>query len=233
MSSQTHTSFISPSAERAILFDLDGTLADTAPNLAAAANKMRQARGMAVLPLEHLRPFASAGARGLLKGAFGVDATHADLPTMVEEFLINYAADLDSATVLFPGIAALLAELSAHHVRWGIVTNKMTRLTQPLVAQLGLNHASCVVSGDTTAHAKPHPEPLLYAAQQLQLTPTQIVYIGDDLRDIQAGQAAGMKTIAAAYGYGGQSLPEKWQADYIVDSPATLRDLLFSTKTSI
>ncbi|BBE09929.1 MAG: phosphoglycolate phosphatase [Glomeribacter sp. 1016415] len=233
MSSHTNISFISPSAERAILFDLDGTLADTAPNLAAAANKMRQARGMAMLPLEQLRPFASAGARGLLKGAFGVDATHADLPTMVEEFLINYAADLDSATVLFPGIAALLAELSAHQVRWGIVTNKIDRLTQPLVERLGLNHASCVVSGDTTAHAKPHPAPLLYAAQQLQLIPTQIVYIGDDLRDIQAGQAAGMKTIAAAYGYGGQLSPEKWQANYIVDSPAELRNLLFRNKTSV
>ncbi|BBO60076.1 phosphoglycolate phosphatase [Mycoavidus sp. B2-EB] len=233
MSSQTNTSFISPSAERAILFDLDGTLADTAPNLAAAANKMRQARGMTMLPLEQLRPFASAGARGLLKGAFGGDATHADLPTMVEEFLANYAADLDSATELFPGIAALLAKLSDHHVRWGIVTNKITRLTQPLVERLGLaNHASCVVSGDTTAHAKPHPAPLLYAAQQLQLTPAQIAYVGDDLRDIQAGQAAGMKTIAAAYGYGGQWLPEKWQADYMVDSPAALQNLLFKNRTS-
>lgn len=114
------TSFISPSAERAILFDLDGTLADTAPNLAAAVNKMRHARGMPMLPLGQLRPFASAGARGLLGGAFGIDATHRDFVAMIEEFLANYTADLDSATVLFPGIEALLAELSAHHVRWAL-----------------------------------------------------------------------------------------------------------------
>ncbi len=226
------TSLISPSAERAILFDLDGTLADTAPNLAAAVNKMRHARGMPMLSLGQLRPFASAGARGLLGGAFGIDATHRDFVAMIEEFLGNYTADLDSATVLFPGIEALLAELSAHHVRWGIVTNKITRLTQPLVERLGLNHASCIVSGDTTAHAKPHPAPLLYAAQQLQLTPTQIAYIGDDLRDIQAGRAAGMKTIAATYGYSEHS-PEKWQADYIIDSPTALRTLLFKSAASI
>lgn len=111
------------------------------------------------------------------------------------------------------------------------MTNKIARLTQPLVERLGLNHASCVVSGDTTAHAKPHPAPLLYAAQQLQLTPTQIAYIGDDLRDIQAGRAAGMKTIAAAYGYSEHS-SEKWQADYIIDSPAALWTLLFKSETS-
>lgn len=213
---------------RAALFDLDGTLADTAPDLAAAVNKMRYERGLELVPMEQLRPLASAGARGLIGGAFGIGPEHHDFASMREEFLANYEADLCIETTLFPGIAEVLDALDARDVRWGIVTNKVGRLTMPLVAQLGLAaRAHCIVSGDTTPHSKPHPAPLLHAAEALALPPEQVVYIGDDLRDVQAGFAAGMVTIAAAYGYCGTDLPPAmWHAQHVVDSPRQLEHLL-------
>lgn len=215
-------------ATRAVLFDLDGTLADTAPDLGAAANKMRIQRGLAPLPLETLRPLASAGARGLIGEAFGIHPDNPAYPAMRDEFLANYAADICAATTLFDGVAAMLADLTQRGIRWGIVTNKATRLTEPLVVLLGLAQATaCVVCGDTTPHTKPHPAPLLHAAHAMGVDPTAIVYIGDDLRDIQAGQAAGMRTIAAAYGYCGNALPPgEWGADHVVDTTAQLRRLL-------
>jgi N-acetyl-D-muramate 6-phosphate phosphatase len=211
-----------------ILFDFDGTLADTAPDLAAAVNKMRHDRGLEMVPLERLRPLASAGARGLLHGAFNVGPEDHQFASMREEFLANYEADLCIETTLFPGIAELLDDLDARGVRWGIVTNKVARLTEPLVAQLGLDtRAGCVVSGDTTPHAKPHPAPLLHAAKELALRPERIVYIGDDLRDVQAGFAAGMVTVAAAYGYCGSDLPPaQWHAQHVVETTAALQALL-------
>jgi phosphoglycolate phosphatase len=213
---------------RAALFDLDGTLADTAPDLVAAVNKMRRDRGLALLPVEQLRPLASAGARGLIGGAFGIGPDHREFAPMREEFLANYEADLCIETALFPGIAELLDALDSRGIRWGIVTNKVGRLTMPLVEQLGLAaRAGCVVSGDTTPHSKPHPAPLLHAAEALALPPGQIVYVGDDLRDVQAGFAAGMATVAAAYGYCGTDLPPAmWHAQHIVDSPQQLQRLL-------
>jgi phosphoglycolate phosphatase len=211
-----------------ILFDLDGTLADTAPDLAAAVNRMRHERGLDMVPLEQLRPLASAGARGLLGGAFGIGPEHHDYASMRDEFLANYEADLCIETILFPGIGDILDELDARSVRWGIVTNKVTRLTEPLVAQLGLDtRAGCVVSGDTTPHSKPHPAPLLHAAKELALPPERIVYVGDDLRDVQAGFAAGMVTVAAAYGYCGNDIPPtQWHAKHVVNSTAELLNLL-------
>ncbi|SEJ63738.1 HAD family hydrolase [Paraburkholderia diazotrophica] len=211
-----------------ILFDLDGTLADTAPDLAAAVNKMRHERGLEMVPLEQLRPLASAGARGLLGGAFGIGPEHHDYSSMREEFLANYEADLCIETTLFPGIGDILDELDARGVRWGIVTNKVARLTEPLVAQLGLDtRAGCVVSGDTTPHSKPHPAPLLHAAKELDLPAERVVYVGDDLRDVQAGFAAGMVTVAAAYGYCGNDIPPtQWHARHVVNSPAELLELL-------
>jgi phosphoglycolate phosphatase len=213
---------------QAVLFDLDGTLADTAPDLAAAVNKMRHERGLEMVPLDDLRPLASAGARGLIGRAFGIGPEHHDYASMREEFLANYEADLCIETTLFPGIDALLDELDARSVRWGIVTNKVARLTDPLVALLGLDlRAGCVVSGDTTPHSKPHPAPLLHAARELNLAPERIVYVGDDLRDVQAGFAAGMVTVAAAYGYCGDDIPPtSWHAQHVVDSPAELQKLL-------
>lgn len=213
---------------RAALFDLDGTLADTAPDLVAAVNKMRRDRGLALVPVDDLRHLASAGARGLIGGAFGIGPEHRDFAAMREEFLANYEADLCIETTLFPGIAELLDALDERRIRWGIVTNKVGRLTMPLVSQLGLaTRAGCVVSGDTTPHAKPHPAPLLHAAEALALPPEHIVYVGDDLRDVQAGFAAGMATVAAAYGYCGADLPPAmWHAQHIVDSPRQLQRLL-------
>ena len=213
---------------QAVLFDLDGTLADTAPDLAAAVNKMRHERGLDMVPLETLRPLASAGARGLIGGAFSIGPEHPDFTSMREEFLANYEADLCIETTLFPGIDAVLDDLDARGVRWGIVTNKAARLTGPLVALLGLDtRAASVVSGDTTPHAKPHPAPLLHAARELRIAPERIVYVGDDLRDVQAGFAAGMVTVAAAYGYCGTDLPPtRWHAQHVVDSPAELLRLL-------
>jgi len=212
----------------AVLFDLDGTLADTAPDLAAAVNKMRHERGLAMVPLDDLRPLASAGARGLLGGAFGIGPDDHEFASMREEFLANYEADLCIETTLFQGIDAVLDELDARGVPWGIVTNKVARLTEPLVAQLALDErAGCIVSGDTTPHSKPHPAPLLHAAKELAVPPERIVYVGDDLRDVQAGFAAGMVTVAAAYGYCGNDLPPaKWHARHVVESTAELRKLL-------
>jgi N-acetyl-D-muramate 6-phosphate phosphatase len=213
---------------QAVLFDLDGTLADTAPDLAAAVNKMRHERGLEMVPLEDLRPLASAGARGLIGGAFGIGPEHPDFGAMREEFLANYEADLCIETTLFPGIDNVLDELDARAIRWGIVTNKVARLTEPLVALLGLDlRAGCVVSGDTTPHSKPHPAPLLHAARELDLPPERVVYVGDDLRDVQAGFAAGMVTVAAAYGYCGKDIPPtRWHAQHVVESPAELQKLL-------
>jgi N-acetyl-D-muramate 6-phosphate phosphatase len=213
---------------RGVLFDLDGTLADTAPDLVAAVNKMRVDRGLDMVPLDTLRPLASAGARGLIGGAFGIGPEDQGYASMREEFLANYEADLCIETTLFPGIGELLDVLDARNVRWGIVTNKVGRLTMPLVEQLGLaSRAACVVSGDTTPHSKPHPAPLLHAAESLAMRPDRIVYVGDDLRDVQAGFAAGMITVAAAYGYCGTDLPPAmWHAQHIVDSPQQLQQLL-------
>ena len=213
---------------QAVLFDLDGTLADTAPDLAAAVNKMRHERGLEMVPLDDLRPLASAGARGLIGGAFGIGPEHPEFGAMREEFLANYEADLCIETTLFQGIDDVLDELDARGVRWGIVTNKVARLTDPLVALLGLDlRAGCVVSGDTTPHSKPHPAPLLHAARMLDLPPERVVYVGDDLRDVQAGFAAGMVTVAAAYGYCGNDIPPtRWHAQHVVQSPVELHKLL-------
>ncbi|TAM05388.1 MAG: HAD family hydrolase [Paraburkholderia sp.] len=212
----------------AVLFDFDGTLADTAPDLAAAVNQMRHARGLAPAPIERLRPLASAGARGLIGGAFGIGPDHAEFAALREEFLANYAANLRIETALFLGIDAVLDDLDARGVRWGIVTNKVARLTDPLVALMHLDtRAACVVSGDTTPYAKPHPAPLLHAAQALGIHPQRAVYVGDDLRDVQAGVAAGMATIAAAYGYCGNDIPpSQWSAHFVADTTTTLLALL-------
>jgi N-acetyl-D-muramate 6-phosphate phosphatase len=213
---------------QAVLFDLDGTIADTAPDLVAAVNKMRHDRGLEMRPLETLRPLASAGARGLIGGAFEIGPEHPEFPSMRAEFLANYEADLCIETTLFPGIDELLNQLDARGVRWGIVTNKVTRLAEPLVALLGLDvRAACLVCGDTTPHSKPHPAPLLHAAELMEERPERVVYVGDDLRDVQAGFAAGMVTVAAAYGYCGIDLPpDRWHADHVVATTLELQHLL-------
>jgi len=213
-------------APRALLFDLDGTLADTAPDLAAAVNKMRYDRGLEHVPFQLLRPLASAGARGLIGAAFDVAPGDENYDALRVEFLANYAANIAVHTRLFEGMSELLDGIETRGLRWGIVTNKPMLYTDALVPLIRLGHAACVISGDTTPHAKPHPEPLLEAARRLQLAPEQCWYVGDDLRDIQAGKAAGMPTIAAAWGYCGHTEPQSWQADVTAAYPIDLLALL-------
>lgn len=210
----------------AILFDLDGTLADTAPDLAGAVNQLRIARGLAPTDYELLRPIASAGARGLIGVAFGITPDDAAYEELRDDFLKNYEAAIAVDSSLFAGIAELLSGLQKQGIAWGIVTNKIARLTDQLVPKIGLGHAACVISGDTTAHSKPHPAPLFEAAKRIGVLPEHCWYVGDDLRDIQAGQAAGMTTIAAAWGYCGEAAPATWNADVLVDTPQQLFALL-------
>jgi N-acetyl-D-muramate 6-phosphate phosphatase len=214
-------------ASRAVLFDLDGTLADTAPDLAAALNRLRSDQGLEPVPLARLRPFASAGARGLVHAGFGVKPGDEDYDSLRTAFLEAYRENTCVATALFPGIAELLAELARRSLRWGIVTNKATRFTDRIVETLALTPA-CVVSGDTTPRLKPHPDSLLHAAGQLGLAPGECLYLGDDLRDIQAALAAKMRAIAVGWGYhhpesGG---PRSWKAEAVIAQPQDLIALL-------
>ena len=211
---------------QAILFDLDGTLADTAPDLAGAVNQLRISRGMMPTDYELLRPVASAGARGLIGVAFGITPQDASYIELRDEFLQNYEAAIAVKSRLFEGIAELLSGLQEKGIAWGIVTNKIAYLTDQLVPKIGLHHAACVISGDTTAHPKPHPAPLYEAAKRINVQTQHCWYVGDDLRDIQAGQAAGMTTIAAAWGYCGDVAPTTWNANALVESPQQLLALL-------
>lgn len=208
----------------AVLFDLDGTLADTAPDLGNAANLLLREEGQAAKPLEFLRPYTSQGVRGLLKAAFAIAPRHPTYESRAQRFLELYAERLCDATRLFDGIPELLDVLEAHQLGWGIVTNKRMRFTDPLVAQLGLTpRTPCVVSGDTTSEAKPSPRPILHACQLLDCHPQRTWYVGDDRRDIIAGKAAGCFTVAVRYGYLGDSGPiETWGADLIIGHPAEL-----------
>lgn len=211
---------------RCVLFDLDGTLADTAPDLAGALNKMRTDRGLAPLPLEPLRRMASSGARGLVGVGFGLKPGDPDYEAHRVEFLDNYERALCVHTRLFDGVDALLASIESRGLKWGVVTNKARRFTDPLSLAIGFTgRASCVVSGDTTPHAKPHPAPLLHAADVSGVAPEHCIYIGDDLRDIQAGNAAAMKTLAVTWGYlGDTDPPEHWGAHAVIARPAQVLD---------
>ncbi|MCD2164187.1 MAG: HAD-IA family hydrolase [Comamonas sp.] len=209
---------------RAILFDLDGTLIDSAPDLGAAADQMRVARGLPSLPMADYRPFAGSGARGMLRVAFGMQPEDAEFPTMREEFFQNYERRMTQDTTVFDGVSDMLASIVARHLHWGVVTNKSKRFTEPLSRQMALfASAGAVVSGDTTPHAKPHPEPLLEAARRIGVDPQYCVYVGDDERDIIAGKAAGMHTVAAVYGYLGEKQSvAHWEADDVINSPHEL-----------
>ena len=211
---------------QAILFDLDGTLADTAPDLAAALNKLRTERGMEPAPYASLRPYASAGARGLIGAGLGLQPDVDEYEALRVAFLDNYAAAISVHSRLFDDVPELLRRLEEAGISWGIVTNKAMRFTDALVPRIGLGHAGCIVSGDTTPHAKPHPAPLLKAAQQLGISPSACWYVGDDLRDVQAGRAAGMTTIAAAWGYCGNDGPAKWNAHALAAAPLDLLELI-------
>jgi len=212
---------------KAVFFDLDGTFADTAPDLAHAANSMRRSRGMAPLPIEATRPVTSLGARGMIGVSFGITPDHPDYASLREEFLSLYAVNLCRETRLFPGIAEALDAIEARHVKWGIVTNKAERFARPLIALLGYGgRAACVIGGDTTGKIKPDPEPLFAACREIGVRPGECIYVGDDERDIVAGRAAGMKTIAVEYGYLNGGAPVTWGADSVIRHPRELLDCI-------
>ncbi len=213
---------------RAVLFDLDGTLIDSAPDLGAAADKMRTDRGLAPLAIECYRPMAGAGARGMLGVAFGIAPEAAEFETLREEFFLNYEARMLHHTRAFGGVAELVEAVCKRGLRWGVVTNKSARFTDPLTRAMPLfASAGAIVSGDTTPHAKPHPAPLLEAARRLGIAPAACIYVGDDERDMVAGRAAGMRTVAATYGYvGAQADTTRWLADAAIASPLELLEWL-------
>lgn len=207
----------------AVLFDFDGTLADTVADLGAAINRMRADRGLAALELDALRPFASMGARGMLRVGFGLKPHDAGYATLRDEFLQRYEENVCNHTRLFPGVAELIVSLKKKRIAWGIVTNKAQRFTDLIVRKLALS-PDCVVCGDSTPHLKPHPGSLLLAAERLKLATASCLYLGDDLRDIQAARAAGMRPVAVEWGYtspdnGG---PATWNADLVVREPLDL-----------
>ncbi|AIL32923.1 HAD family hydrolase [Basilea psittacipulmonis] len=208
-----------------VLFDLDGTLADTAHDLIAATNHVRISQGLAPMPPELLRNSISAGTVGLLKVALGIDKNDPDFPKLRQILLDYYADHLHTHTTLFPHIRELLNGLSDQKIKWGIVTNKPTQYTLPLIAFLGLDKDSqACVCGDTLIQAKPHPAPLFYAAGLAHSHPSETIYIGDSLTDIQAAQAAGMKSIAAAYGYCDSDDALSWKADAVAFTSEELSD---------
>ena len=209
---------------KAVLFDFDGTIADTAPDLGRALNRQRAARNQPPLPIELIRTEASAGARGLLNLGFNLKPGDPEYQAMREEFLSFYTEQLCQDTRLFPGITELLEQLDNQAIPWGIVTNKPARFTQPLMHLLNLYHrAACIISGDDTPYSKPHPEPLLTACRQINTPPDCCIYLGDDIRDVQASLAAGVKPVVALYGYLGNSAsPETWGAAELINHPGDL-----------
>ena len=211
-----------------VLFDLDGTLVDTAPDLADAVNRMLLVRGRPPLSLSELRPVASHGARGMLGRAFGVAPSDAAYESLRQEFFSSYESALCVHSALFPQMDKVLLQMESAGVRWGVVTNKIARFTDPLMRALSLDQrAACVVSGDTTPRAKPDPAPLLHALTATATAPESAMYVGDDLRDVQAGRAAGMRTVAVRYGYLGDG-PNigDWGADHVIESPTELMRLV-------
>lgn len=208
-----------------ILFDLDGTLVDTAHDLGYALNLQRERHGLPVLPLEVIRPYASHGSKGLLSVGFGLSPESSTFESMREEYLALYDEVLTRQPVLFDGVAELLETLDKRAMAWGVVTNKPRRFTQPLLENIGLlKRAACVVSGDDALRPKPYPDTLFLACEQAGgVNPQRCWYVGDAERDIQAGKAAGMQTVVALYGYlGVDDHPEQWGADVSVNAPLEL-----------
>jgi len=212
---------------RTALFDLDGTLADTAPDLAYVLNQMRAARGNPALPPAATRPVTSLGARGLLNVGFGMSPGHPEYAAMREEFLRLYESNICRESRLFPGMSELLDAIEKRGLRWGVVTNKAERLARLLLEALGISsRAACIVGGDTTPHLNPHPDPLLAACRIMQEDAGACVYVGDDQRDIEAGRAAGMKVVAVRWGYLNGGKPESWNADLLIAEPCDLLQVL-------
>jgi phosphoglycolate phosphatase len=217
-----------PLEVRAVLFDLDGTLADTAGDLAGAVNRIRADRDLPPLAVSLLRPHASDGTRGMLDAGLGVRRGHPDFDALKEAFLNYYQSALCEHTRLFPDAERVLGEIEQRGLRWGVVTNKAARFTLPLLDGLDLaRRAATIVCGDTTAQPKPHPAPLLHAAAALDLDASVCVYVGDAERDVQAARAAAMKAIVASYGYiHVDARPESWAPDGFIASLPALLDWL-------
>lgn len=210
---------------KAVLFDLDGTLTDSAPQLAASANHLRRLYGVPPLPLGALREAAGKGARGLIGAALHIAPAAPSFEGLKKEFLADYEARLDEPALLFSGIEPLIDALEARHLPWGIVTNKAEHLARLVVNSSPLLAcAHCLVGGDTTPHMKPHPEPVLLGARLLGCLPADCLFVGDDARDIAAGRAAGTRTAALAWGYGANS--DTWGADFTVAEPRELVRIL-------
>jgi N-acetyl-D-muramate 6-phosphate phosphatase len=212
----------------AVLFDLDGTLIDSAPDLAGAANDLRARHGLPALPYETLRPMVGAGARGMIGAAFGKKPGDAGYEDLRAAFLSRYAERMLHATRVFDDVVPLLSALDDAGLPWGIVTNKAMHLAEPIVAGLGLaGRTSVLIGGDSTPFSKPHPAPLVEATRRIGVVAQRCVYVGDDVRDIQAGRAAGMAVLAAAWGYLGQGEPvEAWGADAVMQRPDALLNWL-------
>jgi len=212
------------SSIKAILFDLDGTLADTAPDLADALNKTLAHENKPHLSFDEIRPAVSHGGAAMIKLAFNIVPEHTDYQRLREKFLAEYLANIACKTKLFPGMQTLLAEIEAKQLIWGVITNKPSWLTDPLMHALDLTRrAACIVSGDTATKSKPHPEPMLYACAQINIAPEYCIYVGDAERDITAGRSVGMKTITALFGYlQQQDIPSQWNADAMINHPAEI-----------
>jgi phosphoglycolate phosphatase len=212
-----------------MLFDLDGTLLDSAPDLAHAANVLRERRGLAALPVAQLRPWVSQGARGMITKGLDISTDHPEYESLRADFMNVYAECLADNTTFWPGMEAVVDALDSHNIPWGIVTNKIARFTEPLLEKINLRYrCAVVVSGDTTPHSKPHPAPIEHAVATLGLPKEAVVYVGDDLRDIEAGFAAGTWTIGCDFGHHVEEpLPKSWGADALVKSGKDLLATIF------
>jgi len=220
-----------PDPASTVLFDLDGTLLDTAPDLAAALNATLQLNGREPLPFDIIRPAVSHGGRALIELGFGIEPQHPAFESLRKQLLDFYEANIAVHTTLFPGMAEVLDELENRDIRWGVVTNKPGWLTEPLLDALDLTpRSACIVSGDTLQERKPHPAPLLYACKLAGCQPAQTVYVGDAERDIEAGRNAGMRTLVALFGYLMEhDRPEQWGADALIQQPAGILEYLTAT----
>lgn len=210
-----------PDTIRGVLFDLDGTLADTAPDLAYTLNTLLIENDLSPLPFEKIRPVVSHGATALLHLGFNHNSNNPLFESLRQRFLDIYRLNLANETRLFPGMNELLNILEQRGMKWGVVTNKPAWLTEPLMAKLDLqDRAACIVSGDSTANRKPHPEPMLHACRQIDILAQHCLYVGDAQRDIEAGRQAGMKTLVALFGYiSDNDNPSQWQADGAINQP--------------
>jgi len=213
---------------KTVLFDLDGTLADTAPDLADALNTVLGNNGKTPLPFEQIRPVVSHGGIALVRLGFGIEPEHPEFDALRQQLLDIYASGIANKTQLFPGMAELLNSIETAGMNWGVVTNKPAWLTEPLLDALQLTQrAASIVSGDTLPERKPHPSPLLYACEQAGSHSMECVYVGDAERDIVAGHRAGMKTVVALFGYiGKDDKPETWGADALLESPQHIKEWL-------